>query len=420
MEISTSKKNLDVGILGKLFGKSAQNSTNSKESSTFRTLPCSQMRTIIEEYMEENSIKQIYIIIDEWSDIPLDTQPFVAEFIKRTFFSSGKISTKIGCIPYSTNFQIQQNQTTIGIEPNGDIYKCFDLDDELVYARNPDKTSKIFSQMLQNHIDYHTDQDSMKVNTRELFTNSAYERTLKFSHGNPRDFLSLFIKSYFKFHTTETEKITSDHVDEAAKELGSERIESTKGNPAATKLINEIIKHTLQERQLGAALISSQNTKSRIFQFLLHHRLLHVWDRSYSSPSHKGERFSVISIDYCIIVDQLKSPNYRYIFQMTLPFITELFESTAPKNQTKLTPEQQENFMKLKTPDKRKIRNCVLPDKIFQEIVKINICQSCSSEYHADHAVYVRHNICPNCGEHISVHLTQTKNLSGSLYANMT
>lgn len=402
MGLSTTQSSPEIGIFGKFFGKQSQNDKSTLESSTIYTLPYNLIRATIEEYMETNSISQIYLIIDEWSDIPLDTQPFVAESLKRTFFPSDKISTKIGCIPYSTSFQTQQNKTTIGLEPNGDIYKCFDLDDELVYARNPNKTSKIFSQMLQNHIDYHTDQDSIKINTRNLFTAPAYERILKFSHGNPRDFLSLFIKSYFKFHTTNTKQITSDHVNEAAKELGSERIESIKENLAATKLINEIIKHILQEHQLGAALISSQNTNSRTFQFLLHHRLLHVWDRSYSSPSHKGDRFSVISLDYCIIVDQLKSPNYRYIFQMTLPFIKELFESTTQNNQTNLTPEQQEDFMKLKTPDKRKIRNCVLPDNMFQEAGEVKLCQSCSSEYRVDHPVYIRHNMCPNCGEHIN------------------
>jgi len=39
--------------------------------------------------------------------------------------------------------------------------------------------------------------------------------------------------------------------------------------------------------------------------------VLHVWDESYSSPNFAGERFLVLSIDYCIIVEHLKAPNYR-------------------------------------------------------------------------------------------------------------
>jgi len=46
----------------------------------------------------------IWLLLDEWSEIPLDLQPYLADLLRRTVFPARKIVVKIAAIEQRTNF----------------------------------------------------------------------------------------------------------------------------------------------------------------------------------------------------------------------------------------------------------------------------------------------------------------------------
>jgi hypothetical protein len=49
---------------------------------------------------------QLYVLLDEWSSLPLDVQPYLAEFIKRSFLPVPDVAVKIASLEYRSNFGV--------------------------------------------------------------------------------------------------------------------------------------------------------------------------------------------------------------------------------------------------------------------------------------------------------------------------
>src|SRR5690606_34479578 len=114
--------------------------------------------------------------------------------------------------------------------------------------------------------------EGSKETVDALITDSAHERMLKYAHGNPRDYLALFRKSYFKFYTSSSAKITSAIVDRAAKELGVEKLEIAKGSTGAKALLTKIVKFVLHDKQLSAFFVKVDQMADLDILFLIHAR----------------------------------------------------------------------------------------------------------------------------------------------------
>lgn len=95
----------------------------------------------------------IYVLLDEWSSIPLDVQPFLADCINKSFFAIPHFIFKIAALEYRSNFTIvMQNNLHIGFELGSDISSNLDLDDYFVFDKNPDSITAIFAGILSKHI----------------------------------------------------------------------------------------------------------------------------------------------------------------------------------------------------------------------------------------------------------------------------
>ena len=96
---------------------------------------------------------ELFILIDEWSSIPMDIQPFLAEFIRKGFLPSPQVIIKIASLEYRSNFNIRQSSGDIlGFELGADISTAVDIDDYYVYDRNARRITQAFSDMLYKHI----------------------------------------------------------------------------------------------------------------------------------------------------------------------------------------------------------------------------------------------------------------------------
>jgi hypothetical protein len=95
----------------------------------------------------------LYVLLDEWSSVPMDLQPYLAEFVRRGFLPLASVVFKIGSLEYRSNFSIRQSSGSIvGFELGADISTAVDIDDYYVYDRNADRIANAFADMLYKHL----------------------------------------------------------------------------------------------------------------------------------------------------------------------------------------------------------------------------------------------------------------------------
>ena len=125
-------------------------------------------------------------------------------------------------------------------------------------------------------------------------------------------------------------------------------------------MFNSIVAAVLQKEKKSTFVIPVRFSNNPCFAFLVHHRLLHVWDRSYSSANIGGERQMVIAIDHAIIGEHLKAPNYRNL--MELPFTD---EAILRLEKAREHQEWVKKLLSAEKPDKRSARYISVPESIF-------------------------------------------------------
>jgi hypothetical protein len=76
----------------------------------------------------------IWLLIDEWSEIPIDLQPHLADLIRRTVLPQTKMVAKIAAIEHRSRFaELGEGGSYIGIEIGADVTADINLDDFVVY-----------------------------------------------------------------------------------------------------------------------------------------------------------------------------------------------------------------------------------------------------------------------------------------------
>lgn len=198
-----------------------------RESQDFqktRFISFSDITKILDEIPFEFGLRRIVILLDEWAEIPGESQPYLAELLKRSFIA-GKYSLKIAAIPIRSRLGFKTDSKFIGLEEGGDVFG-YSLDNRFVFEINKQQTRDFFNELLFQHLS-HIDKDIFddtagnKSNNgiiNQFFANIALREILIASAGIPRDFISLFINSYDQFiinTSSSNKRIGVKHVREA-------------------------------------------------------------------------------------------------------------------------------------------------------------------------------------------------------------
>ena len=96
---------------------------------------------------------KLIILLDEWSSLPRDIQPYLAEFLKRGILPVTNATLKIAALEQRSSFSIINRTDIVGFELGADISMTQDLDDIYVYDRNPDAISNLYSEILLRHLE---------------------------------------------------------------------------------------------------------------------------------------------------------------------------------------------------------------------------------------------------------------------------
>ena len=96
--------------------------------------------------------RRLWILLDEWSAIPKELQPILADLIRRSILPMNRFVVKIGAIEHRSTFQdIKIQGDYCGIELGADVSADLNLDDFMVFDNSAERAKHFFSQLIFRH-----------------------------------------------------------------------------------------------------------------------------------------------------------------------------------------------------------------------------------------------------------------------------
>lgn len=258
---------------------------------------------------------RLYILVDEWSTIPLDMQPYLADMLRRTFFTIPEVTVKIGAIEHRSAFK--EDKPTgeyIGFELGADITAAINLDDYLVVDNDEERANSFFKQFISNHAASIAKELDLKIPPGQKLFDSAFTQQenvflefVRASEGVPRDGLHILTAAAQKANT---KPISMPNLRAAAHSFFlTDKYAAISANSSNRKMLDWIRDQVIEKRQTRAFLLQA-GQEDEIVDNLFDRRALHVLHRSRSAAHRPGERFIVYKLDYGMYIELVHSDRF--------------------------------------------------------------------------------------------------------------
>lgn len=277
-----------------------------------------RVSSALSELISALAVDRIWLLIDEWSEVPLDLQPFLADLIRRALLPERLLTVKIAAIEHRSNFAIRKSRGEyIGVELGADIAADLNLDDFLVFENNAGRSVEFFKTLLFKHLvaaeHAPTDINSPDVLVGRMFSQvQVFEEFVRAVEGVPRDALNLMTKMVTRAWGR---RITMSDVRGAAQDwYTQDKARDVLEDRALGNLLEHIIDVVIGQRKARAFLFAA-NTRNEQIDTLFDARILHILKRGTSSHDEPGMRYDVYKIDYGCYVELIntsKSPDGLY------------------------------------------------------------------------------------------------------------
>jgi hypothetical protein len=306
---------------------------------------------------------RLFVVLDEWAQIPLDAQPYVAEFLKRSILTVPQIALKILAVNYQCQFRVGDGQG-LGLERGADITDVIDIDSYFVYDARTDFMIRFFAQVLYNHLaaelDWPLDIDASQKTWAVigLFTQRpALEELVRAAEGNCRDFLCIFSKAYFEGfrQSLDVRGISIPHVRQgAATWYDSEKEANIRAETTAQETLSHILNNVLRGYKSRTFMVESSKVEHPRLIRLLNERVLHRLNIPYSHRDRPGERYELFTIDYGAYVKfkgTVNEPDENIFF---------FYDESTPEGQ-----QEREKLHMVAFDDRRSIRRIIFdPERL--------------------------------------------------------
>ena len=253
---------------------------------------------------------RLWILLDEWSSVPLDLQPYLADLLRRSVMPTAGVTLKIAAIEQRSKFQLPgTGGDYIGIEVGADASADVNLDDFMVFDNDAERAKEFFRDLLFHHsaAALPDDQESRKLpsSARELvrqgFTQiPAFEEYVRASEGVPRDAINIITLAAQR---ALNDSISIDHVRVAARNwYQRDKDTAIRANKNAHELLQWIIDRVIGDRRARAFLLES-SVQNDLIESLYDARVLHVLKRGIATHDQPGIRYDVYKLDFGCFVD---------------------------------------------------------------------------------------------------------------------
>lgn len=257
--------------------------------------------------LSQNLDRHIWIILDEWSSVPLDLQPFLADLLRRSVLPIRGYTVKIGAIEQRTRFRIPtEDGDYVGIELGADVAADVNLDDFMVFENDPERAKAFFKELLFRHFKAVADSPNLPRETsaqltRDAFTQvTAFDEFIRAAEGIPRDAINII---GLAAQRALNDAISVDHIRQSARSwYQRDKEAAVNANPKSHALLHWVIDQVIGERRARAFLLRSDITHPLI-DSLFDSRVLHILKKSISARDQPGIRYDVYKLDYGCYVD---------------------------------------------------------------------------------------------------------------------
>lgn len=141
---------------------------------------------------------RLWLLLDEWSSVPLDLQPLLADLLRRSILPTVGITVKIAAIERRSHFsQPSSSGDYVGIEVGADAASAVSLDDSMIFDNVRNRAQEFFGQLLFNHAGARLramipqppgDIDSFLEAT---FRRNTFPELVRAAEGVPRDAINI-------------------------------------------------------------------------------------------------------------------------------------------------------------------------------------------------------------------------------------
>ncbi|CAH0533582.1 hypothetical protein VST7929_01452 [Vibrio stylophorae] len=306
---STSGLNAVLSTAPKLStARSERIQENSSDSSTMRESGKRTLRIhfgalskILTHIVKNLPSQSLYLLIDEWSEIPLDLQPYLADMLRRIVFSIPSITVKIAAISHRSKFRsCNESGEFIGLEVSSDASTSINLDQFMVFDSDSKKSVEFFKNLIYKHVQasdkFNVVPDNVESFISRVFTNKpALEEFTRASEGVPRD--AIHIISQASLHA-EGRKIGVTGIRNAARYwYTTSKSKDINSRKEAVKLLEWIVSTVIAEKKTRAFLVQS-DTNDSLIDFLFDARVIHLIKQGVSVRAIQSQKFNLYSLDY--------------------------------------------------------------------------------------------------------------------------
>jgi hypothetical protein len=261
--------------------------------------------------------RRLWLLLDEWSSIPLDLQPLLADLLRRSVLPVPHITVKIAAIERRSRFAIPNAGDYLGIEVGSDAASAVSLDDFMIFDHAVNVAQEFFGQLFFNHT---ANAVRALVGPRlgnaadligETFATNAFAELVRAAEGVPRDAIN--IAALAAQHANDRQ-IDLSHVRRAARDWYlSDKLTAINANDNARRLLQNLIDEVVGRRHSRTFVLDHETSAHHTtVRELYDAHLLHLLRRGIVDHQHPGRLYDGFAIDYGCYVSLLESdPRHR-------------------------------------------------------------------------------------------------------------
>lgn len=294
-------------VLNTIYGLATQMEPSRTDDFVKPTFNYRQIAESLQTVIADLGMRNLFIIIDEWAQIPISVQPYVAEYLKRAIMTIPQVCVKLLTVNYQCQLSKQTAEGIIGIKRGADITDVVDFDAYLIYDDNPKLVTEFFSQVLYNHLgvelgwNLQVPSDEKAKRITNIFTQqNTFVELVRAAEGNCRDFLCIFSGAFWKYRQRgDAKAISIPHIHDAASDwFTNEKYVNIKDEAILNRTFLFILNNILKRYKSRTFMVEASKAQSGVLTRLLNERLLHRLPRFYSHQDYPGERYELFNIDY--------------------------------------------------------------------------------------------------------------------------
>ncbi len=255
---------------------------------------------------------RLWILLDEWSHIPLDLQPVVSDFMRRCLLPVRGVTVKIAAIEQRTNLMRRlPDGSYVGMELGADIAADVNLDDFMVFENDEERAKAFFMELIHRHclglegVDLGEAGRTSEELVRASFTQrNVFAEFVRAAEGVPRDAINTLALAAQR---ADTRPISMNDIRASARDwYQRDKATAVRSNPEALALLHWTIDKVIGERRARAFLLRT-DVRHRLIDALFDARVLHILKRNISAHDQPGVRYDAYKLDYGCYVDLINT-----------------------------------------------------------------------------------------------------------------